>query len=235
MKKRLKINGVLIFCVFLLVALFPSVFFRPGKSTFSNGVAQILGILFILLGQIIRISSRGFKSENSGNGYLLIQRGPYAVVRNPMYFGILLIGLGIVLALFKWWVAGIFLLAFVARYILLMFAEEKKLSAVFSKDYQDYCKNTPRIIPSVITIAKMDIAEYLPLKLSWIKKEIGSVSAVLLVVLVLGLWKDIRNEGLFACLKDAALAVFIIILFTGLIIYLSKRTASFKKDVSNKR
>lgn len=234
MKRRLKINGFIIFMAVLLVTLFPALFFRNASKDLLDEIMEISGVAFILLGQIFRVSARGFKSEHSQEGNVLIQGGPYALVRNPMYLGILLIGLGIVMILFNWWVAGIFLLVFVTRYLLLIFKEEKKLLAVFSKDYRDYYKKVPRIFPSITTISKMDIVEYLPLKLPWIKKEIGPILAVLLITVFLESWEDIRNEGMSAYLKETAMIIATVILFTGLIIYLSRRTANREKDVSNK-
>ena len=78
MKKRLKINGVIIFCVFLMAVVFPATFLRK-ENGFSalDQVAEIVGISLMLLGQLLRASARGFKSEYSGNGHLLIQGGPY--------------------------------------------------------------------------------------------------------------------------------------------------------------
>lgn len=156
------------------------------------------------------------------------------VVRNPMYLGISLIGLGIVAMLFKWWVACIFLPIFLARYLILIFEEEKKLSELFSKDYQDYCKRTPLILPSLNTIMKRDVAEYLPLKLDWLKREIGSILTLLLLVFFLGLWRNIKNEGLSAYLKEIVMVIAVVLLFMGLAIYLNRRTKAIEKDVSNK-
>jgi protein-S-isoprenylcysteine O-methyltransferase Ste14 len=224
MKRRLKINGFIIFLVILCLAFFPTVFLRSAKQAYGNEFAGIFGIAFILLGQILRASSRGYKSEYSGNGRALIQSGPYAMVRNPMYLGILLIGLGIVLMLFKWWVVCIFLLVFILRYLMLIFGEEKKMRALFSKDYQDYCKRVPRILPSITAIIKTDIVECLPLKLAWIKKEIGSILAVLLLVLFLEGWQDVTREGIKVYLKGAILFLSVIILFIFLLIYLIRCT-----------
>jgi hydrogenase maturation factor HypF (carbamoyltransferase family) len=73
---------------------------------------EIFGIALILLGQIFRVSGRGYKAEQSQQGQVLIEGGPYILVRNPMYLGILLIGLGIVLMLFNWWVICFFIIFF---------------------------------------------------------------------------------------------------------------------------
>jgi len=234
MKKRLKINGVIIFIVIILIVLFPKVFFRKVDVYLSDGVAEVFGIAFILLGQMFRASARGYKSEYSREGRILIQEGPYALVRNPMYLGILLVGLGIVQVLFKWWVMCIFLLIFAIRYITLIFIEEKRLRVLFPLAYRDYCTKVPRILPSPAMLLKMDIGRYLPLKLPWLKREMGSILAVLFIPLFVESWEDIRAEGLRVYLKEAALISATIILFIGLVIYLNKRTAGWGKNASNK-
>ncbi|MDP3732410.1 MAG: isoprenylcysteine carboxylmethyltransferase family protein [Candidatus Omnitrophota bacterium] len=234
MKRRLKINGLIIFLVFILLILFPAVFLRSAKEGYWDAAAELLGIVFIIFGQILRASARGYKSENSGNGHSLIHGGPYALVRNPMYLGILFIGLGIVLALFNWWVAVLFLCIFIWRYQRLIFKEEEKLLAMFPGAYQDYQQRVSRLLPSVAAVLQKDMAEYLPLKLLWLKKEIGSILAVLLLVLFLEGWKDCKGAGVRIYLKEAILFFAIVILFIFFIIYLIRRTNNPQKDASNK-
>lgn len=232
MKRRLKINGFIIFIVALLIVLFPAVVFRKASGSFFNGIMKIIGIAFILLGQIFRASARGYKSENSQEGLFLLRSGPYAVSRNPMYLGILLIGLGIVSVLFKWWVLSAFLLLFILRYLPLIFKEEKKLSVLFPQAYQDYQRSVPRILPSLSMIATREISEYLPIKLPWLKKEIGSILAVLFITLFLESWEDIKNAGIRAYLfKEGTGILVVIIFFIYLVGYLNRRT---KNGVPNK-
>jgi protein-S-isoprenylcysteine O-methyltransferase Ste14 len=234
MKRRLKINGLIMSFVILLIAAFPHIFLRREHMGFFDEALEIFGVTFILLGQIFRVSARGYKSEHSSNGYLLIQGGPYALVRNPMYLGILLIGLGIVMILFHWWVVCIFLSVFVTRYLLLIFKEEKKLLAMFPESYRDYQRKVPRILPALEVISQGDISAYLPLKLPWLKKEIGSILAVLLVTLFLESREDISKEGLRAYLDEAAVISITVILFIFLVIYLIKRTGNSHGNVSGK-
>lgn len=174
------------------------------------------------MGQIFRVSARGYKSENSGSGRELIQGGPYAFVRNPMYLGIYFIGVGMVMVLFQWWVAGVFLLIFIMRYLPLVFKEEKKLTALFSKEYVDYCKGVPRLLPLSGVIFKRDIRKYLPLKLSWVKKEIGTMLAVLSFTLAVKAWMDIQNGDITLIIKEAVAVITTLVLFIGIIIYLIK-------------
>ena len=145
-----------------------------------------------------------------------------------MYLGILLIGLGVVLAVFKLWVAVIFLIVFAIRYILLIYREEKKLLAVFPGAYREYCKKVPRILPSLSNLIKLDVAEYLPIKISWIKKEIGSILSLLFLTLLAESWEDIYREGIKAYLRQSLWLIFTFILFIIFVILLSKRTG--KKD-----
>jgi len=236
MKKRLKINGLIIAIAIISLVLFPALFLRSEKDNTWDAFARLFGIAFILLGQIFRAASRGYKSENSGSGQSLIQSGPYAFVRNPMYLGILLIGSGVVLVLLNWWVAVVFLCIFIWRYVFLMLQEERKLTGMFAGAYQSYRKKVPRLLPSFPAALIKDVAEYLPLKLSWLKKEIGSMLAVLLIVLFLEGWKDarIRNAGIKLYLTEAVLFIATIALFIFLIIYLIRRTGRQQKYASNK-
>lgn len=234
MKTRLKINGIIIFFVILSILILPEVFLRNGKVNYFDEVAQVFGMAFIILGQIFRASARGFKSERSQGGEALVKEGPYCLVRNPMYLGILFIGLGFVLMLFQWWVALIFLFIFIIRYILLIFKEEKKLMTVFGDEYSDYSRKVARILPSLVRISGRDISEYLPLKLPWLKKEIGTMLAVLFIALFLKSFIDIKYKGINIYLQETLAVCLVIVLFICISVYLINRTESLKKDVSNK-
>ncbi len=234
MKKRIKTNGMIIALAVLVLVAFPDVFIRHGLGGPWEELAEIFGIVFILLGQLIRVSARGFKAEHSRDGHTLLQKGLYSLVRNPMYLGILFIGLGVVLFLFRWWVAVIFVAIFLIRYIPLTLKEEKELLSEFSGTYRDYCKKVPRIFPSPLKMLRMNAGECLPLKLSWIKKEIGAIIAVLLAAIVLKSWKNIASGGMSVFFRRSLILLVALTIFMGLVTYLAKRTAGPKKNATNK-
>lgn len=234
MKIRLKINGLIIFLAVLLLALFPNLFLRKASQWLWDEIMEVVGVFIILLGQLFRVSARGYKAEHSQDSIALVKSGPYMLVRNPMYLGILLIGLGIVLVLFNWWALCVFLFVFMTRYLPLIFKEEKKLSVSFFQEYPAYQKEVPRLMPSIVALFKRDVSEYLPLKSSWLKKEIGSILAVLLITLLLESWEDIKNEGIVTYFRESITLFVVIILFICLMVYLIRSTekANLKKDVS---
>ena len=173
----------------VLVVLFRGVFFRQNNSGWLENSLRATGLLSLFLGQLIRVSARGYKTEHSKNSHALIEGGPYKIVRNPMYLGILLIGFGVVLMLFNWWAVFLFLLIFASRYFPLMLSEEKKLRNVFGETYDAYCHRVPRIMPRLCSPIKANIKEYLPIKPAWFKKEINSIIPLLILILLFFLWR----------------------------------------------
>ena len=189
MKKRIKINGIIMALAFILAVIFRKTFFRQAGSGWGENLLRIIGLISLLLGQVIRVSARGYKAEHSKNSHALIEGGPYQVVRNPMYLGILLIGFGVVLMLFNWWVVLLFLLIFTVRYFPLILSEEQKLRNMFPGTYEAYCRRVPRMLPRFTTLIKVGARECLPLKAVWFKKEINSIISLLIVILLFFLWK----------------------------------------------
>jgi protein-S-isoprenylcysteine O-methyltransferase Ste14 len=231
MKQRVKLHGSIIFFSIVLIVFFPDIFLRKGRMDFTDEILAALGIALVLLGQIFRLSSRGYKSELSKNGSALVEAGPYAFVRNPMYLGILLIGLGLVLMLFKWWAICIFLIFFSLIYIRLILQEEKKLLRVFPGIYQEYRKKVPAIIPSFKTLARAEISGYLPLKFYWLKREIGSIFGVLTFAILVKSWENIRGGGYLFCLERLTKLLLMVILAAGLAAYLIKKTNARAKSI----
>lgn len=79
----------------------------------------------------------------------LVVRGPYRVVRNPMYLGVLLILLGEAVL---WVSPGILFYsagAAIAFHIFIVAYEEPVLRRKFGADYEDYVRGVPRWFPAL--------------------------------------------------------------------------------------
>jgi protein-S-isoprenylcysteine O-methyltransferase Ste14 len=120
----------------------------------ANVWSLITGFLVALAGEMIRlwgVSWAGSETRTTGTvgGTYLIISGPFAYLRNPLYFGNILIytGIGIMsFALFPY-LQIIGVLFFYLQYSLIVEEEEKYLAQVFGKEYEEYVKNVPRFLP----------------------------------------------------------------------------------------
>lgn len=103
----------------------------------------ISGLVIILAGQLWRIWSAGiiglYRGENV-KALKLAHTGPYALMRNPLYFGNFLIGLGWAV------IAGlnaviVFVIAFIVLYVMIIIPhEEEFLRSKFGHEYESYCE-----------------------------------------------------------------------------------------------
>ena len=114
MKIRIKIQGALIFLGLGAMVLFPNFVFPEWKKRVFDYALDIVGFALVLFGFLFRISARGYKEEKTNNGNSLVKDGPYAVIRNPMYFGSFIIGTGVIIMLLRPW----FFLIFTAIFLI---------------------------------------------------------------------------------------------------------------------
>jgi protein-S-isoprenylcysteine O-methyltransferase Ste14 len=78
-------------------------------------------------------------------GHQLVKSGPFAIVRHPMYTGMILAAVGSLLIYFTWTT-----LLFTCFALLLLFRarrEEIALKAEFGEDWCEYCKRVPPFFP----------------------------------------------------------------------------------------
>ncbi len=112
---------------------------------------QALGALMCILGVGFAIWSRSVlggswnATATRGEGQCLVQRGPYAIVRHPIYFGFLVAVIGMVLALGE---ARAFALLFgVVILLKKMGQEECILRTAFPSQYPEYEHRVKRLLP----------------------------------------------------------------------------------------
>lgn len=188
MKRRIKIQGFLIFLAIIALIFFAKYLFADTWGGKAEWGRDILGIAMIFWGYFLRILARGYKAEMNPDGKRLVTDGPYALTRNPMYFGTLVIGLGIIFVLFKWWVAVIFFAIYLMIYNLEINREEARLLSFFGDKYKDYCRKTAKFFPSPRSWLITRQGRRLYLKMPWVKKELPSFIMTVIFVIGLKIW-----------------------------------------------
>lgn len=103
----------------------------------------IAGALLVAYGIVLRIACAGHIRKDTE----LATAGPYAHMRNPLYFGSLTVCLGVCALMGSWPALVVVGAAFVAVHWLVILGEEAKLAAHFGADYAQYLKGTPRLWP----------------------------------------------------------------------------------------
>ncbi|MFY9752642.1 MAG: isoprenylcysteine carboxylmethyltransferase family protein [Candidatus Acidiferrales bacterium] len=82
-------------------------------------------------------------------GHELIERGPYAMVRNPIYLAMFGTLLATGLALCRWEALPVFIVVFLAGTEIRIRSEEKLLRDAFGARFADYARRVPALFPRV--------------------------------------------------------------------------------------
>ncbi len=106
----------------------------PGYVSVVGDVLVALGLFIDLL--VFRENSYGGSTIETVAGQKVISTGPYALVRHPMYVGVLIMVLGIPLALASWW--GLVILALTVPILIWRILDEEKLLEKDLAGYREY-------------------------------------------------------------------------------------------------
>jgi len=132
----------LLYTPFVLIYIF---LVRPHLSG-GNWLIDAAGFALILIGLGIRIVARDWKASHGSSG--VVVTGPYAVVRNPMYVGSFLLGLGFCAIIGSM----PFLIGFAVVYgivhEMVVRREERFLLGRWQDEYSAYLRSVPAWIPS---------------------------------------------------------------------------------------
>ena len=101
-----------------------------------------IGGAVALIGVLIRAWAAGHLAKNQQ----LATSGPYAYVRNPLYVGTLVAGIGFGIA-GAHWAIGVLLVAFFILYYLPVVEEEERHLAKILPGYDEYRLKTPKLLP----------------------------------------------------------------------------------------
>jgi len=143
-KYRLPLSKAYVAVVLLLIVFTASRWqMSPASIWIIDSVALSL-LLIACLGRIWCIMYIGGHKNNS-----VVSAGPYSMVRNPLYVFSFIGALGLVLMTHSIIIAALLLIFYVGIYPFVVAKEESNLHELFGESYKEYCKKTPRFIPSL--------------------------------------------------------------------------------------
>jgi protein-S-isoprenylcysteine O-methyltransferase Ste14 len=128
--------GLLVFC---------ALDYRYGWSRDMPAYVSLLGNALVALGLFINLlvfreNSYGASNIKVEEGQRVIATGPYALVRHPMYAGVLIMVVGVPLALGSWW--GLAIVALVVPVLAWRILDEEKL---LKKDLLGYVQYVQKV------------------------------------------------------------------------------------------
>ncbi len=134
---RIRFNEMLRQGIGLLLVAACAHFTRPDRGQVAAGLA------LALLGQVFRVYAAGFIFKNRQ----LATRGPYALVRHPLYLGNILILTGFALAAANLYLWAIVMVFFLIWYPAAIAYEDKKLERIFADQWRSWSKDIHALVP----------------------------------------------------------------------------------------
>lgn len=116
---------------------------------------RIIGIVIIFLGLIFFWWIHKTLGENWSpvleirKGHKLITKGPYKYVRHPMYTLFYVFAIGLLLLVSNWFVGLFALSSWHLLYVIRVSTEEKMMLEQFGIEWENYCRQTRKLIPFV--------------------------------------------------------------------------------------
>jgi len=113
-------------------------------------LSLLIGAAIALLGILLRAMASGHVEKNR----VLTITGPYAYVRNPLYLGSIIIGVGFGVAARDVWIFLAIVLLFAVIYLPVIRSEEAFLRSQF-REYDDYARRVPSLLPQTLLLRQI--------------------------------------------------------------------------------
>jgi len=113
-------------------------------------ICLAIGTVLAAMGIFVRAVASGHVDKNR----VLTVSGPYAHVRNPLYLGSIIIGIGFAIAARDLWVVITILLLFLVIYLPVIRSEEAFLRGQF-QEYDAYAQRVPSLLPHTLLFRQM--------------------------------------------------------------------------------
>jgi len=107
-----------------------------------------IGFTVALFGELIQLWCFASLDKNR----MLAVKGPYMLMRNPMYIGRFFLLLGVLLLSGNGWIILIFIVVYYFYMVNRVKREEAKLQPLFGESYRKYCQKVNRFMPSLKSV-----------------------------------------------------------------------------------
>ena len=172
------------------------------------------------------------RNTQSQRAHHLNTTGLYSIVRNPLYLGNYIIILGVLMSTMVWWLVLLGSFAFFIYMERIILTEEKFLTDTYGKEYTEWCKKTPVILP------KFSLWQKPELSFSWktvCKREYPGFIAIGSAFFIIEFITDVffEREALSYWLAEDFIwpVTFALMLVIGLTFrYLKKHTSYLKVE-----
>lgn len=157
-KSKMPVFGLgpiyVIICLFLTIIgiclHFKGYLYIGELTTRSKIIFIIIGILLMLIGLYLWIQAVIVEKINKKvKENKLITTGVYSVVRNPVYTAFLFMFTGILLMMGNYLLLILPFIFWILLSVLMKNTEEKWLKSIFGREYETYCSQVNRVIPSL--------------------------------------------------------------------------------------
>ena len=144
-----------------------------------------IGILFIVVGEFLRIWAVGYaggttRATSLGAARDLVTTGPYSYVRNPLYLGNFLLSFGICIVANVLWLIPVLIIGYFIQYLPIITVEEGYLQKSCGTVYQIYQEQVLRFLPQFRPYSSPSAHDF-----SWaraIKSEKRTLTAIICVI-----------------------------------------------------
>ena len=144
--------GQLVFLVLFLAAWILDTVFIRYSAFVTDRIPLVvrlpLGVAVMVLSGYLAYSGLKIVFGEIREPPSVIRKGVFRWVRHPIYLGALLFYLGLLAFSFSF-VAAVVWVAIIGFYVLISKHEERLLLQKFGKDYEDYMKEVPMLVPRI--------------------------------------------------------------------------------------
>jgi len=137
--------------VYMFITLAASMVIKFNLGGITTLPFFVLGLLIMAVVQTFRMYTASYlwgrQAVAKIEADFLCTVGPYAYIRNPLYLGNFLIGIGLCIAINEWYAYALFILSYVFVYSIVIPYEERFLQDKFGDVYVEYKAHTGRLMP----------------------------------------------------------------------------------------